>query len=165
MRKVSSQNLCLSPASIMSSEKLDSPASPAYSDAEKGILDSLPVQMSYFPRDKKDAGALIAKTKQAPTPVVKTTPKVKKRVSKWVLWKIWFNTYRCPLCSRHCLYHSISLRLCRKFFTFTFTLNMIGIGLATSGHFPYAVNNSGAMVLGNLNFAIVSEHMNVSVHP
>lgn len=33
---------------------------------------------------------------------------------------------------------------------------MVGIGLAISGHFPYAVKNSGAMVLGNLNFAIVS---------
>lgn len=119
----------------MSLEKLESPASPAYSDAEKGILDSLPVQMSYFPMDKKDAGALTAKTKQAPAPILKTT-KAKKRVSKWILWKLFFNTYR-------------------KFFTFVFSLNMIGIGLAISGHFPYAVNNSGAMVLGNLNFAIL----------
>lgn len=55
------------------------------------------------------------------------------------------------------------LRLCRKFFTFVFTLNMIGIGLASAGHFPYAVRNSGAMVLGNLNFAIVSAVLNLFV--
>lgn len=32
---------------------------------------------------------------------------------------------------------------------------MIGLGLAASGHFPYAVRQSGAMVVGNLNFAIL----------
>ncbi len=43
----------------------------------------------------------------------------------------------------------------RKFFTFTFGLNMIGLTLAASGHFPYAIKYSGAMVVGNLNFAIL----------
>lgn len=43
----------------------------------------------------------------------------------------------------------------RKFFTFVFGINMIGLGLAASGHFPYAVKYSGAMVVGNLNFAIL----------
>jgi hypothetical protein len=76
----------------MSTEKVDSP-SPAYSDAEKGILDSLPVQLA-FPKDKKDAGALTAQTKDAPKPA---KPKPKKRVSKWILWQIWFNTYRSRL--------------------------------------------------------------------
>ncbi|KAJ6455800.1 hypothetical protein C8R45DRAFT_588436 [Mycena sanguinolenta] len=114
----------------MSTEKVGSPA-PAYSDAEKGILDSLPVLS--FPKDKEKATALAAQTKAAPRPA-KPTPK--KRVSKWTLWRVWFNTYR-------------------KFFTFVFTLNMVGIGLAISGHFPYAVKNSGPMVLGNLNFAIL----------
>lgn len=32
---------------------------------------------------------------------------------------------------------------------------MIGLGLAASGHFPYAIQFSGAMVVGNLNFAIL----------
>ncbi|KAF7295113.1 Urb2 domain-containing protein [Mycena indigotica] len=110
----------------MSTEKLP-PSIPAYSDAEKGILDTIPPS-SYYPADKKEV------VKQPAPP--KPSPKPKKRVSKWILWKIWFNTYR-------------------KFFTFVFTLNMVGIGLAISGHFPYAVNNSGAMVVGNLNFAIL----------
>jgi hypothetical protein len=77
----------------MTSEAFVSPASPAYSDAEKGLLDSLPVQLSYLPTDRKDARALTTKTKKAPAPAVKTK-KPKKRVSNWILWKIWFNTYR-----------------------------------------------------------------------
>jgi len=32
---------------------------------------------------------------------------------------------------------------------------MIGIGLAASGHFPYAIKYNGAMALGNLSFAIL----------
>lgn len=43
----------------------------------------------------------------------------------------------------------------RKFFTFIFSLNCIGIGFAASGHWPYAVRYSGAMVLGNLFCAIL----------
>ncbi|KAH8117533.1 hypothetical protein DFH11DRAFT_1741517 [Phellopilus nigrolimitatus] len=42
-----------------------------------------------------------------------------------------------------------------KFFTFIVTLNAIGIGLAASGHWPYAVEFSGAMLLGNLLMAIL----------
>ncbi|KAF8270331.1 hypothetical protein EI94DRAFT_1698848 [Lactarius quietus] len=53
-----------------------------------------------------------------PTPPTKKLF-AKKKASKWILWKLWFNTYR-------------------KLFTFVFTLNMIGITLAASGHFPYA---------------------------
>ena len=57
-------------------------------------------------------------------------------------------------------FDSQMLRTCltdqhRKFFTFVFTLNCVGIGLAASGHWPYAVEFSGAMVLGNLLFAIL----------
>jgi hypothetical protein len=32
---------------------------------------------------------------------------------------------------------------------------MVGIGLAASGHFPYAVQYSGAMVVANFNCAIL----------
>ncbi|KAJ7063099.1 hypothetical protein C8F01DRAFT_985215 [Mycena amicta] len=117
----------------MSTEKHQSPAAPAYSDAEKGILDALP-HTTYFPQDKKDIGLVVKQTALPPNPAPKS--KLKKRASNWILWQIWFNTYR-------------------KFFTFVFSLNMVGIGLAISGHFPYAIKNSGAMVVGNLNFAIL----------
>ena len=53
-------------------------------------------------------------------------------------------------------FHSVFLNLfARKLFTFVFTFNMIGIGLAASGRFQYADKYTGAMALGNLNFAIL----------
>ena len=51
--------------------------------------------------------------------------------------------------------YSCDEQFIRKFFTFVFTLNVVGIGFAASGHWPYAVEFSGAMVLGNLFFAIL----------
>ena len=36
-----------------------------------------------------------------------------------------------------------------------FTLNVVGLSLAASGHFPYAGKYTGTMALGNLNFAIL----------
>lgn len=64
------------------------------------------------------------------------TPPAKRKVSKWILWNLWFNTYR-------------------KFFTFTFSINMIGLALAASGHWPYGVKYSGAIVVANFNVAIL----------
>jgi hypothetical protein len=46
-------------------------------------------------------------------------------------------------------------QLFRKLFTFVFTSNAVGLGLAASGHFPYAVQRTGAMALGNLSCAIL----------
>lgn len=118
----------------------------AYSDAERGVLEPPPLRpnpMSHYPDEK--SGNLVglptplyippAKV-DTPAPAKKPPPKPKRKVSKWIRWKVWFNTYR-------------------KFFCFTFGLNMIGLGLAASGHFPYAVHFSGAMVVGNFNFAIL----------
>ena len=78
----------------------------------------------------------------------------KKKVSKWILWKLWFNTYRYDTAWKLSLSILLNHKI-RKFFTFVFSVNMIGIGLAASGHWPYAVQFSGAMVLGNLLFAIL----------
>ena len=117
----------------------------AFNDAEKGTLEvrspqvaatqekseKKPVDIAVYsvPALKKDAPAA-----SAAKPAAKPPPK--RKVSRWILWVIWFNTYR-------------------KFFTFVITLNMIGIGLAASGHFPYARGYPGALVLGNLNFAVL----------
>jgi len=130
---------------------------PAYNDAERGLIDvhaprpttALPAfttvsQVPSYPLDEKKADltspALYAppeKKKEPPAAVApKPAGKKKQKVSKWTLWRLWFNTYR-------------------KFFTFVFSLNVIGIGFAASGHWPYAVQFSGAMVLGNLLFAIL----------
>lgn len=60
----------------------------------------------------------------------------KPKISRWILFTLWFNTYR-------------------KFFTFVTLLNLTGIILAACGHFPYAENHMGALVLGNLLCAIL----------
>ncbi|KAF8061509.1 hypothetical protein FPV67DRAFT_1703970 [Lyophyllum atratum] len=128
----------------------------SFVDPEKGILDPLPLQQSSNEKDEKSSLTTMvdmlptvnseADTKGGVYPVSKSvvlpsrpskpTPKPKKKVSKWIRSTLWFNTYR-------------------KFFTFTFGLNMIGLTLAASGHFPYAIRYSGAMVVGNFNFAII----------
>jgi hypothetical protein len=52
------------------------------------------------------------------------------------LFELWFNVYR-------------------RFFTFVVGFNLIGIILAATGHFKYAENHLGALVLGNLLMAIL----------
>jgi hypothetical protein len=66
---------------------------------------------------------------------VKPTP-TKKKVPRWILADLWFNTYR-------------------KFFTFIILFNLAGIILTALGRFPYAENHLGALVLGNLLSAIL----------
>ncbi|KAF9009340.1 hypothetical protein BDQ17DRAFT_1421532 [Cyathus striatus] len=124
-------------------------------DPEKGILDPLPLRLPYDQKDEKQAlpgsvtppsvypsskekEVVITTTKEVVVTQKssKPAPRQKKKVSKWVLFQLWFNTYR-------------------KFFTFTFGFNMIGLALAASGHFPYAIKFSGAMVVANFNFAIL----------
>ncbi|CAK7236088.1 hypothetical protein SCUCBS95973_009487 [Sporothrix curviconia] len=62
--------------------------------------------------------------------------KPKRRASRWVLFRLWLNTYR-------------------FFFIVVTTLNLVGIVLAATGHFAYADNHLGALVLGNLLCAIL----------
>jgi len=114
---------------------------PRHDDAEKGVLDltsSLPTKTPVVGDVEKQA--LASPPPMAPLPVVVAKPDkpkpVKRKVSKWILWKLWFNTYR-------------------KFFTFVITLNMTGVVLAATGHWPYARKYTGALVLGNLYFAIL----------
>jgi hypothetical protein len=61
---------------------------------------------------------------------------VKPKISRWILFELWFNVYR-------------------RFFTFVVVFNLIGIILAATGHFRYAENHLGALVLGNLLMAIL----------
>ncbi len=75
---------------------------------------------------------------KAPTsdPAVKKASAPKPKPSRWILFMLWFNTYR-------------------KFFIFTTTLNLTGIVLTACGRFPYGENHLGALVLGNLLCAIL----------
>ena len=59
-----------------------------------------------------------------------------KKPKRRTLLSLWFHTYR-------------------KFFIFTTLLNFIGIVLASLGRFQYAENHLGALVLGNLLFAVL----------
>lgn len=79
--------------------------SATYNEAEKGTVDatsSLPVLHS----DEKNVVAVkVTPVEIAPPKFIeakekgldapkKPTPKPKKKVSKWILWTLWFNTYR-----------------------------------------------------------------------
>ncbi|KUJ12179.1 uncharacterized protein LY89DRAFT_757888 [Mollisia scopiformis] len=70
---------------------------------------------------------------KAPKP---PAPKPKPKPSRWILFQLWFNTYK-------------------KFFTFVILLNLVGIIMASLNRFPYANNHLGALVLGNLLGAIL----------
>lgn len=73
---------------------------PAYDDAEKGTLEVNPEQMAIVPLGYKgkreDTATVIAKevTPAATKLASKPAGKKKKKVSKWILWQLWFNTYR-----------------------------------------------------------------------
>lgn len=118
--------------------------------AEKGTLTNviapLPASLSpnkgTFTLDVKN-GSLAAtpvdqklpiKTEQKP-PAEKPKPKAKK-YSRWIRWKVWYNTYR-------------------KLFTFCFGINVVGIGLAASGVWTYPIHRPAPLVLGNLMTAIL----------
>ncbi|KAI0571362.1 hypothetical protein TUN199_04905 [Pyrenophora tritici-repentis] len=60
----------------------------------------------------------------------------KPEYSRWLLFDLWFNTYR-------------------KFFVVVVSLNLTGIILAGLNRFPYAENHLGALVLGNMLTAVL----------
>lgn len=70
------------------------------------------------------------------TTIKKPAPKPKRKVSRWVLFNLWFNAYR-------------------RLFTLVTLLNLTGIIMAALGRFPYAENHLGSLVLGNLLAAIL----------
>lgn len=108
--------------------QLLSPASPVH----EGItpFSSVPELSLSWPAGRRatDANVLEATVK-------KPAPR-KPKISRWILFDLWFNTYR-------------------KFFTFVTLLNLTGIIMAALGRFPYAENHLGALVLGNLLCAIM----------
>ncbi len=121
----------------------------AWDDAEKGLYDStptLPVVSQPSPAhllDEKKAAVIETYTTADVTvaPPARPPPPAKKKPagpkpSKWILFQLWFNTYR-------------------KFFTFVTLLNLTGIVLAACNRFPYAENHLGALVLGNLLMAVL----------
>ncbi|KAH7889767.1 hypothetical protein F5I97DRAFT_1924289 [Phlebopus sp. FC_14] len=124
---------------------------PAYSDAEKGTLEvrspqlaanadlskseKKPVDLEVFPVQSLKKDAPVSPSNVAKPPPAPPKP-TKMKISKYVIFIIWYNSYR-------------------RFFTVIFTLNFIALGFAAAGLWPYALKYPGALVVGNLNFAVL----------
>ena len=83
-----------------------SPPALPYCDAEKGILDAPRGPEATYQRDEKKEtfsdekkadvalnNVTVNEAKKDSRPA-KPPPRPKKKVSKWILWQLWFNTYR-----------------------------------------------------------------------
>jgi hypothetical protein len=143
----------------------------AYDEAERGTQDvhsgSTTVSAPGSIDEKVDDGEkvkppVVISSQVVPVSNVTPSKPPAKKVSKWILWTLWFNTYRLVsiIMSTSLLVVFLILPpapapLTRKLFTFVVTLNMVGLVLAASGHFPYALRWTSAMALGNLNFAVL----------
>jgi hypothetical protein len=110
-----------------SASDITSPVSPVH----EGItpFSSVPELSLSWPVGFKPADASKLKAVEKPKPI-------KPKISRWILFELWFNVYR-------------------RFFTVVVSLNITGIVMAALGRFPYAENHLGALVLGNLLCAIL----------
>lgn len=65
-------------------------------DPESGNLDPLPLQLSEkAPLPTLETAIPLTKEKEKPVVLApKPAPKPKRQVPRWVLWSLWFNTYR-----------------------------------------------------------------------
>ena len=111
---------------------IESLFSPITSPIHEGITptSSVPVLSLSWPVGWQPPNATV------PDPAAKKQTRPKRKISRWIFFQLWFNTYR-------------------KFFTFVTLLNLTGIIMAALGRFPYADNHLGALVLGNLLCAIL----------
>ena len=104
-----------------------SPVSPIH----EGITPCTSVPELALPKASKNEVSHVEVVEEQKKPAL-----VKPKISRWILFELWFNVYR-------------------RFFTFVVIFNLIGIILAATGHFRYAENHLGALVLGNLLMAIL----------
>lgn len=114
---------------ITSLDTISSPTSPVH----EGItpFSSVPILTLSWPAGEPKADATCLTT------IVEKPPaKPKEKISRWILFVLWFNTYR-------------------KFFTLVTALNFVGIVMAALGRFKYADDHLGALVLGNLLLAVL----------
>ena len=108
------------------------PLSLPVSPVHEGITPSASVPELALPKAEKNE---VSHVEVVENPSKKPAP-TKPKISRWILFELWYNVYR-------------------RFFTFVVSLNLIGIVLAATGHFKYAENHLGALVLGNLLCAIL----------
>ncbi|KAG8741962.1 hypothetical protein FRC10_002228 [Ceratobasidium sp. 414] len=84
------------------------------------------------PADEKgNSGGKPVPAQSAPKPKPRFVP-----ASRWIRFQLWFNTYR-------------------KFFTFVVLFELAGMITAGLGHFPYARENTGGFVIGNILAGVV----------
>jgi hypothetical protein len=129
----------LNEKALVSIDSFPSPLSPM-SPIHHGITPSASVpvltlsgtQLDKTPEPSTPPPATQIPATKALTPA-KPTP---KKTSPWIRFRLWFNTYK-------------------QFFTFCVLLNLTGMIMAGLGRFPYATNHLGALVLGNLLFAVL----------
>ncbi|GAB1521115.1 hypothetical protein RhiTH_004206 [Rhizoctonia solani] len=121
---------------------LDTTVSPTPLKTESDV--SQPVDLSavavMLQNDNKPSIQDIEKsTNEKPSAVSAPAPKPKPRfvpASRWIRFQLWFNTYR-------------------KFFTFIILFELAGMITAGLGHFPYAHENTGGIVIGNILAGVV----------
>jgi hypothetical protein len=108
-----------------------SPQSAANPDLTKGEKKPVDIDVFLVQSLKKDAPV-------SPSNAVKPQPPKpqKMKISKYVHFIIWYNSYK-------------------RFFTVIFILNFTALGFAAAGLWPYALKYPGALVVGNLNFALL----------
>ncbi|KAI6039011.1 hypothetical protein EDC04DRAFT_1819498 [Pisolithus marmoratus] len=108
-----------------------------YGDAEQGTLGTTSTQITLIHDLTSEQRPVGIDVFPLASKTAARLPKPKKfKASNYVLFIIWFNVYR-------------------RFFTVVFTLNVVGLGFAIAGLWPYAKEHPGALVLGNLNFAVL----------
>ncbi|KAF9039445.1 hypothetical protein BDZ89DRAFT_1129339 [Hymenopellis radicata] len=107
-------------------------------DAEKGAANFV---VSAFNADGPSTPTLNGKCEAAVAtageviPAIVVRPK-KSRASRWIRFRLWFNTYR-------------------KFFTLVMTINGVGVLLAYFEKWHYPLQYTGAFVLGNILVAVL----------
>ncbi|KAH7303441.1 hypothetical protein B0I35DRAFT_472285 [Stachybotrys elegans] len=111
---------------LSNAEALPSPVSPIHEGITPSVTTPV-LQLSGAPANRPPSPGASGSKSEKPA---------KKKASRWVRFRLWYNPYR-------------------QFFTVATSLNLTGIIMAGIGRFPYAQNHLGAMVLGNLLFAIL----------
>ncbi|KAF9039444.1 hypothetical protein BDZ89DRAFT_945396 [Hymenopellis radicata] len=113
-------------------------ASVPLDDAEKGAANFV---LSAFNTDGPSTSTLNGKCEPAVATAGEVIPAIvvrhkKSRASRWIRFRLWFNTYR-------------------KFFTLVMTINCVGILLAAIDKWHYPRQYTGAFVLGNILVAVL----------
>ncbi|KAJ7114964.1 hypothetical protein C8R44DRAFT_710030 [Mycena epipterygia] len=120
------------PSTPGSSKYADSaPSTPGFFKGSGSLANSVPSTPGLSKDVPPNSFAPLAFAPNAFAPKKRT-----RKVSRTLEFQLWFNTYR-------------------KFFTLTVILNLVGLVLAATGRWQYPRQYTGALVLGNLQVAIL----------